>query len=243
MMDESKIRQVFASRLKNLREEAGLSQGELAQKLGASSRGSISFYEKCDRVPDILFLRRVSEFFNVSTEYLLGISDVKAPDVNIKAMCEYTGLNEKTILKLHEMESQDFCVTKEFIDAFLASRNLERVFERNVRRAIMALIALAKNTPKNGGSIDLIKIREMADGDYQDYVKTAISYDENEARQVDKDLIDGKCVTIGFEDAEALFTNRASGYLDGVLSLYVSDKYSEILECDNQEKRKQNIMP
>ena len=45
----------FSRLLKELRESKGLKQAELAEKLGVS-RGSISFYENGDRVPDIEFL-------------------------------------------------------------------------------------------------------------------------------------------------------------------------------------------
>lgn len=63
--------QMFASRLKSLREASGLSQADLAEKLGVS-RGSISNYENCTRIPGITFLCRASDFFSVGTSYLLG---------------------------------------------------------------------------------------------------------------------------------------------------------------------------
>ena len=65
------IRQTFAQRLRGLREAAGLTQKELAERL-KYSRGSISYYENCDRVPDIEFLMTASEFFCVTPHFLLG---------------------------------------------------------------------------------------------------------------------------------------------------------------------------
>ena len=44
MIPELNVTQIFAKRLRGLRESVGLSQGELAEKLGVS-RGSISYYE------------------------------------------------------------------------------------------------------------------------------------------------------------------------------------------------------
>lgn len=61
----------FSKRLKALRESVGLNQSQLAEKLGVS-RGSISYYENGDRVPDIEFFYRVSKFFNVSLDFLIG---------------------------------------------------------------------------------------------------------------------------------------------------------------------------
>ena len=46
------VNERFAERLRDLREAAGLTQKQLADELGVS-RGSISYYENCERVPDI----------------------------------------------------------------------------------------------------------------------------------------------------------------------------------------------
>lgn len=64
----------FAARFKELRESAGLKQSEIGEKLGVS-RGAISFYENCDRTPDIEFAAKAAKFFCVSADWLLGLSD------------------------------------------------------------------------------------------------------------------------------------------------------------------------
>ena len=61
----------FSSWLKKLRESAGLSQTELAKEIGIS-RGSISFYENGERVPDIEILRKLCDFFRISADLLIG---------------------------------------------------------------------------------------------------------------------------------------------------------------------------
>lgn len=68
--------EIFANRLKELREEKGLSQTQIADALGVS-RGSISYYENGERTPDIGFLAQVKEYFTVELDYLLGYSDHK----------------------------------------------------------------------------------------------------------------------------------------------------------------------
>ena len=72
------IKNNFAGRLKLLREENNLSQTQLAKALGVS-RVSISYYENSERTADIEFLYKVSNFFNVTTDYLIGVSDFKNP--------------------------------------------------------------------------------------------------------------------------------------------------------------------
>jgi len=86
------VKKAFATKLKTLREDSGLSQTELADTLGVS-RGSISFYENNDRTPDIEFLEKVSTFFNVSCDYLLNKHTNKTHELeNMQIM---TGLSQK----------------------------------------------------------------------------------------------------------------------------------------------------
>ncbi|MGB9661917.1 MAG: helix-turn-helix domain-containing protein [Moorellaceae bacterium] len=61
----------FPYRLVQLRKERGLSQYQLANLLGFS-RGQISNYEQGTREPDYDTLKKIADFFNVSTDYLLG---------------------------------------------------------------------------------------------------------------------------------------------------------------------------
>lgn len=69
-------KQLFAKRLKELREKAGLNQRECAEKLNVS-RGSISFYENEERLPDIETVYNISTLFGVSVDYLIGLTDEK----------------------------------------------------------------------------------------------------------------------------------------------------------------------
>lgn len=64
------------NRIKILREELGLTQKELSNKLNLSE-GSISLYEKEDRKPSLEVLLKLSEIFNCSIDYILGKSDIR----------------------------------------------------------------------------------------------------------------------------------------------------------------------
>ena len=63
---------LFTERLKELRCEKGLSQAELAKALNVSQR-SISSWETGFRQPDFETLALISQFFEVTADYLLGI--------------------------------------------------------------------------------------------------------------------------------------------------------------------------
>lgn len=83
----------FAIKLKELREQVGFSQTQLANELGIS-RGSISHYENGERQPDVDVLVRLCKYFNVSADYLIGLSDVASLDTDMQAVCDYIGLDD-----------------------------------------------------------------------------------------------------------------------------------------------------
>lgn len=62
--------------LKQLREEAGITQKQLADCIGVSQQ-SINKYENHDVEPDIATLIRMADFFNTSVDFLIGHSDVR----------------------------------------------------------------------------------------------------------------------------------------------------------------------
>ena len=64
---------MFSQRLKSLRKDKKLTQRELGKHFNLS-QSSIAFYEKGEREPDFSTLIKFADFFNVSTDYLLGIS-------------------------------------------------------------------------------------------------------------------------------------------------------------------------
>lgn len=68
---------VFGSRLKKLRKEKGLTQKKLAEKLGYGS-STISVWEIGKQEPCGVYpIADVAVFFNVSADYLVGLSDKK----------------------------------------------------------------------------------------------------------------------------------------------------------------------
>jgi Predicted transcriptional regulators len=69
------------SRLRNLRNQSGLTQQEIADKLEIS-RANYSHIENGRNEPDNTTLVKIAKFFNVTTDYLLGSSDDPAKSKN-----------------------------------------------------------------------------------------------------------------------------------------------------------------
>ncbi|MDE7083372.1 MAG: helix-turn-helix domain-containing protein [Clostridia bacterium] len=64
----------FFERLKELRQEKGLSQTQLAKETGIS-KSAIGFWETGDRIPNAQAVVVLAKYFGVSADYLLGLED------------------------------------------------------------------------------------------------------------------------------------------------------------------------
>lgn len=65
---------VFAQRLRELRQEKGLSMKQLAKEIGTTD-AAISNWENEINEPKISYLKSIAIFFSVSTDYLLGLEE------------------------------------------------------------------------------------------------------------------------------------------------------------------------
>ena len=70
----SKVNEIFADRLKDLRKEQNLSLKQLAKLIGVSDV-AIGRWEKKLQIPNIVILDLIARYFKVSPNYLLGYED------------------------------------------------------------------------------------------------------------------------------------------------------------------------
>jgi len=64
----------FSKILKELRDSKGISQRQLAKEIGIS-QSSVHAYEAGEKSPTIDVLLKLAKYFDVSADYLLGLSD------------------------------------------------------------------------------------------------------------------------------------------------------------------------
>ena len=94
---------LFKERLGQIMGDRKVSQEKLADAIGAKRQTVASWlYGRTDPDADLLF--NVAEFFNVSADYLLGLSDIPATDPDIKAAAEITGLTGDAIATLNTLK-------------------------------------------------------------------------------------------------------------------------------------------
>lgn len=71
------------NRIKELREEKHITQIRLSIELEVSQE-TISAYEKGKYFPSVKMLIKLSEIFNTSIDYLLGLSDIRNPELAMR---------------------------------------------------------------------------------------------------------------------------------------------------------------
>ena len=63
---------LLADKIRHIREQAGITQAELARKLGLT-RSSVNSWEMGLSVPSTQYVIELAKLFDVSTDYLLGL--------------------------------------------------------------------------------------------------------------------------------------------------------------------------
>lgn len=85
----------FGHRLKHLRQNAGWTQKQLAQKMGITS-SVVSYYELSERNPSPEILIKLARIFHTTTDFLLGL------DSPPKYPLDLSGLTDEDILYLQQ---------------------------------------------------------------------------------------------------------------------------------------------
>ena len=73
----------------------------MAERVGVSNK-VLSFYEQGRNTPDAVFIARFAEANQCSADYLLGLSDVKTQQADIRTICRQTGLSEAAVRQLEQ---------------------------------------------------------------------------------------------------------------------------------------------
>lgn len=82
-------------------------QQEAADKIGVT-RQNVGRWLAGMNTPDIEALEKIADAYEVSTDYLLGRTTVKTPNVDLRAICEYTQLSETTVRHLHKISPSKY---------------------------------------------------------------------------------------------------------------------------------------
>lgn len=104
----------YAERIRILRESQGLTQADLAAELtkvsadGKSvSREMVNLWENGSRDLKTSQMITLCKYFNVTADYLLGLSEIQSTDADMQTACKVTGLNPVSIEALQRFHGYE----------------------------------------------------------------------------------------------------------------------------------------
>ncbi|WP_342762070.1 helix-turn-helix transcriptional regulator [Bacillus sp. BR3(2024)] len=106
---------MFGTRLHTLRKEHKLRQEDMAKQLGIA-RTTYAMYEQGNREPDYNTLIKLATFFEVSIDYLLGMTEIrKAIDIKDPDLYQwFKDINNATPQKREELKKfWEFIIQRE----------------------------------------------------------------------------------------------------------------------------------
>lgn len=147
---------IFTKRFRELQGE--MSNTEFAEFLGLS-RQTVGFYCNGDRLPDVITLLQIAKKCGVSTDWLLGASDIKSYSVQPRIACELTGLSEAAFNRIwgitsYSSKSQNDALRRAMND-FLSNENFARlvielerciVYSKTIRYLLSSIASDTKYT-------------------------------------------------------------------------------------------------
>lgn len=159
----------FSERLKELRAEKGIRSEDAAEVFGVS-RATLSAYEMGKSVPDLNVLNKMADFYEVSTDYICGRTNVKK---SLQADTSSVKLSQSDVNKISELSDSETVglsllinsaqfkkMVKALAVCYISAFYLDYYNERESKRSIPAVKKELKSSKI--GNVDRV-IRNVVD--------------------------------------------------------------------------------
>ena len=128
--EAEKITDVFQTRLEDLIAGSGKKISDLAAKIGIAA-GSLSAYQNGTAEAGITKLKKIADYFNVSSDYLLGGHENKTMDN--EAIRVATGLSNEAIELLRQLKEYNFALDEkgnknDLVSMIITHRSCQTLF-------------------------------------------------------------------------------------------------------------------
>lgn len=122
MKDSSTLSlKIFSYRISDLITDSDKTLREISKETNIPA-SSLSGYQNGKAEPQLSAIIKLANYFNVTTDYLLGRTEVPTIDATTRAVCDYTGLSQDVVERLHqELLSNDSTWNIGRLDSLLSS--------------------------------------------------------------------------------------------------------------------------
>lgn len=194
--ESTAVTKIFADRLSELiqeEKEAGATHEQICKQAGVGA-GAMSEWASDMKTANIESLVKISQYFDVSSDYLLGLTNARTNSIDIKTVCTTTGLGEKFVCNLTKVTQEEI---KE-LNKFLSSRNLID-FLRNLVQYAWLTEKLRVAIQRNQEDLQRLKAN-MSDIDEidRDYMLEDVEETYADVRYIRFELID--CFSKAFDE-------------------------------------------
>ncbi len=219
----------LADKLSDLVEEkkkSGKKQKEIAEEIGISS-GLLSSYCSAGQEASALNASKIAKYFDVSADWLLGLTDTRAIDTDMRSICEYTHLSPHAAKILHN-ELKDY-----------KQNSIDVLFDSTEFRKVLRYLLLCIDASAAGRFM-------MHLFDEKDEAISEITSRVEELRQYSREHPDADFIEINKElfscnskileyykqkREQAIQTNRFGSTISGAMAL--QSKFDEAFDSDD----------
>lgn len=210
--------------LKRLRTKKGLTSEELCSKIGIKG-GSYRNYERNDRKPDYDTLVKLADFYNVSTDYLLGRPTAQPPTDALERLFtekSFSALEEELLRKYMELPHEARQAVVRFINDATA-----KALQRKNGTAPQKLLVMKR-------SLHRVSAGTGYDLNDSDAWETVTVKDTDDSRKADFLLeIEGDGMETTFHDGETVCVQQTPCVEVGEIGVFWVDGCGYIKELGN----------
>lgn len=169
-------KQIIGQRINTVLAIKNIKQKDLATSIGVSDN-IISYFVSGKRTPNTEQIIAISKYLDVSSDYLLGLSDAPTNDKDLQFICDYTGLSLKSISMFHNFainsddEFLNFIRIRQIND-FLESNTFKTLVEKLIDIGVLA-------NPKIDTSADYKKFDDTTLNDEISTVNDTVNFSKS----------------------------------------------------------------
>lgn len=122
---------IFSNRLEELTEKKRDENPKLSNKVQAAEMNipyqTFNKYLHDNAECNISYLKVMAKYFDVSTDYLLGYSDIATNDTDLRTVCDYSGLSEGALQTLTTYKEFPLDARLDTLNALLENADFTRL--------------------------------------------------------------------------------------------------------------------